>query len=425
MKLPKLFLGLFVWLASMGTAYYVGLNSFSPLEPESKSPGKTEVAERRAPLTEALTGIKPTGRQSDVTRAIMEISQQDLDEALRQADNLGESDKRALLAEAFALPANDYRRAGMIRALLRQLAESSPRDALAMAENIGSRRETERARIAILQVWAESDPPAALAWAEIELANEPLRSQTSQLLAIYRGYAASNPQAAFAAALAMPATSNGQQRTQTAALEAIISQQIENGGLLDAKLQVEQLEDGATKNTLLSELVDEWASFDPEGAAAYVESLGEDVPSSIKTRLLGEWAENDPEAAAAWLSAREFDEETLSRASTAIIREWTRYDMAASAEWLNSQPSSPALDRAVMSYTYRAAQEDPANAMTWAESIGNDWMRTRMMQHVAGSWKNEDPESFQSYIDKSEFDEAQKKQLQEAKPFRGRGRGWH
>jgi hypothetical protein len=208
MKLPKLFLGLFVWLASMGTAYYVGLNSFSPLEPESKSPGKTEVAERRAPLTEALTGIKPTGRQSDVTRAIMEISQQDLDEALRQADNLGESDKRALLAEAFALPANDYRRAGMIRALLRQLAESSPRDALAMAENIGSRRETERARIAILQVWAESDPPAALAWAEIELANEPLRSQTSQLLAIYRGYAASNPQAAFAAALAMPATSN-------------------------------------------------------------------------------------------------------------------------------------------------------------------------------------------------------------------------
>jgi len=172
-------------------------------------------------------------------------------------------------------------------------------------------------------------------------------------------------------------------------------------------------------------LVDEWASFDPEGAAAYVESLGEDVPSSIKTRLLGEWAENDPEAAAAWLSAREFDEETLSRASTAIIREWTRYDMAASAEWLNSQPSSPALDRAVMSYTYRAAQEDPANAMTWAESIGNDWMRTRMMQHVAGSWKNEDPESFQSYIDKSEFDEAQKKQLQEAKPFRGRGRGWH
>jgi len=244
------------------------------------------------------------------------------------------------------------------------------------------------------------------------------------LLAIYRGYAAANPQAAFTAALAMPAGNSAQQRTQTAALQTIIKQQIASGGLLDAKLQVEQLEDGGMKNTLLSELVDEWAEYDPQGAAAYVESLGADAPASITTRLVGEWAENDPAAAAAWLSARELDEDTLSRASTAIIREWTRYDMAASAEWLNSQPSSPALDRAVMSYTYRAAQEDPANAMTWAESIGNDWMRTRMMQHVAASWKNDDPDSFQSYIQNSEFDQAQKKQLQEAQPFRGRGRGW-
>jgi hypothetical protein len=422
MKLPKLFLGLFVWLASMGAAYYVGLNRFSPAA--SNGAESTEAAQTRAPATKQRTEIATSTSPSDLTRAIMALSQQDLDEALRQADKLSESDKRTLLAEAFALPSNDYRRAGMLRELLSQLAETSPRDALAMAEKIGSRRETERARIAILQVWAENDPVAALAWAELELVNEPLRSQSSQLLAIYRGYAATNPQAAFAAALAMPTGNSRQQRTQTAALEAIITQQIESGGLLDAKLQVEMLADGATKNTLLSELVDEWASFDPAGAAAYVESLGADVPASITTRLLGEWAENDPEAAAAWLSAREFDEDTLSRASTAIIREWTRYDMAASAEWLNSQPSSPALDRAVMNYTYRAAQEDPANAMTWAESIGNDWMRTRMMQHVAGSWKSDDPESFQSYIDSSEFDEAQKKQLQEAQPFRGRGRGW-
>lgn len=424
MKLPKILLGLFVWLASMGGAYYVGLNRLNPPEP-------AETGSSVAEMLRAATSERPgsdvaanPGSPNHLTRAIMEISQQDLDEALRQADDLSESDKRTLLAEAFALPPNDYRRSGMIRELLSQLAETSPLDALAMAQNIGSRRETERARIAILQVWAENDPAAALAWAEVGLANEPLRSQSSQLLAIYRGYAASNPQAAFTSALAMPTGNRLEQRTQTAALEAIIAQQIESGGLLDVKLQVELLEDGAIKNTLLSELVDKWASFDPAGAAAYVESLGADVPASITTRLLGEWAENDPEAAAAWLSAREFDEETLSRASTAIIREWTRYDMAASAEWLNAQPSSPALDRAVMSYTYRAAQEDPANAMTWAESIGNDWMRTRMMQHVAGSWKNEDPDSFQSYLKNSEFDDAQKKQLQEAQPFRGRGRGW-
>ena len=133
---------------------------------------------------------------------------------------------------------------------------------------------------------------------------------------------------------------------------------------------------------------------------------------------------SDPAAAAAWLDNSDFEENTLSQASSAIIREWTRYDMAASAEWLNTQPASPALDRAVISYTYQAAQEDPANAITWAESIENDSMRNRMMQHVAGNWKAEDPEAFQTYLDSSEFDEKQLERLQNAQPIQmGRRRG--
>lgn len=143
-------------------------------------------------------------------------------------------------------------------------------------------------------------------------------------------------------------------------------------------------------------------------------------PRILRT-LLSQLAETAPHDALAMADEIGSLLET-ERARIAIIREWARYDLAASAEWLNSQPSSPALDRAVMSYTYRAAQEDPGGAMTWAESINNDWMRTRMLQHVAASWKEEDQESFQSYIDNSEFDEDQKKQLHEAQPFRGRGR---
>lgn len=419
---PKTFLlGLFTWLASVGVAYYIGLKFNSP---ESIDPEQIRVAEITTPIEEKnAERVEPEVPAKSIDSILAE-SGIDLDEALRQARELSESDQRALLNEAFALPSSDYRRSRMIRSLLSQLAETAPSEALALAGEIGSLRETERARVAILEVWATNDPVAALNWAETELSNEPLRSQSSQLLAIYRGYAKTNPQAAFSAALAMKTEGTGQARVQLYALEEIIEQQIENGGLLDAKLQVEMLEDGSIKNNLLSELVDEWASFDPEGAAAYVDSLGDKVSGSIKARLLGEWAENDPAAAAAWLSNKEVDENTLSRASTAIIREWTRYDMAASAEWLNSQPTSPALDRAVMSYTYRAVQEDPESAMTWAESIDNDWMRNRMMQHVAGTWKNDDPDSFRSYLDKSEFNEDQKKKLEESSPMNGGRRWW-
>jgi len=420
MKSQKILLGLFVWLASIGLAYYVGLkfHSAEVVTPEIAR----EVAPESSAAEKTSRGVTPEVSAVSID-SLMEVSQQDLDEALRQANELSEADKRELLAEAFALPSSDYRRARMIRSLLTQLAETSPTDALALAEEIGSLRETERARMDILEVWAQNDPVAALNWAEIELANEPLRTQSSQLIAIYRGYAVNNPSAAFASALAMSTENRGEERIKNYALEEIIEQQIENGGLLDAKLQVELMEDGSTKNRLISELVDEWASFDPEGAAAYVDSLGDEVDGSVKARLLGEWAENDPAAAAAWLSAREVDERTLGRASTAIIRQWTRYDMAASAEWLNSQPSSPELDRAVTSYTYRAAQEDPANAMTWAESISNDRMRGRMMQHVAGNWKNDDPDGFQSYLESAELSEDQKKELQEGEALHG-GRGW-
>lgn len=35
--------------------------------------------------------------------------------------------------------------------------------------------------------------------------------------------------------------------------------------------------------------------------------------------------------------------------------------------------------------TKNAPLPELVNAMTWAESIDNDWMRTRMVQRVAGS----------------------------------------
>jgi hypothetical protein len=423
MKLPTLLLGIAIWLVSVFVAYQFGTSRYSETEREPAKVAESSEPEEREPPSENTPATDEQLTLQIVT-SFMEASARDLDAALDATSSLNEEETRALLAEAFALPEDDYRRARMIRELLGQLAEAAPRDALAIAAQISSLRESERARISILEVWGERDPVAALAWAQTALANEPIRTQNRQILAIYEGYAKLNPQAAFTKALAMPASNSAEQRLQAEALEEIIDTQIQNGDLLQAKLQVELLEDGPTKTSLLNELVDEWASFDPQGAAAYVESMGDAVSESVKTALLGEWAESDPAAAAAWLSAREVTEETLSRAATAIIREWTRYDMAASAEWLNAQPDSPSLDRAIMSYTYRAAQEDPANAMTWAESIDNEWMRNRMMQHVSGSWKTDDPEAFQNYLDNSNLDEEQKKRLQSADGIHSGGGRW-
>jgi hypothetical protein len=168
------------------------------------------------------------------------------------------------------------------------------------------------------------------------------------------------------------------------------------------------------QNSLRRELVDEWAEFDPQAAAAYVSTLGEDADSSIKSALVSRWAQSDPAAAAAWLSSLDVDDPAIARASSSIIREWTRYDLTASADWLNSLPASPELDRAVISYTFRAAEEDPETAMSWAESIEDDRRRTWMMERVAITWKEQNAETFKSYLDKSELSAEQREKLENA-----------
>lgn len=419
MKARFLLSGLVVWFSGLAGAYYLGQQSY-----QSPASDSSELAAPSLPGESNLQNNSVAESASqELAESTLEAVAPNLDAALQELGSLNESQTRELLAEALALPQSDFRRARMIRGLLGQLAESKPEEALALADTIGSLRDSEQARRNILEIWGRNDPQAALKWSQLALADEPMRARRSQLLAIYRGFGRGQPAAAFNSALALPSDNRSDQRLRNDALEEIIETEIKNGGLLAARQRIELMQDDPTKNNLVRELVDEWASYDPEGAASYVQAMGDTASTSVKTALLGEWAENDPAAAAAWLVAQDPDKEVLARASTEIIRQWTRFDMAASAEWLNSMSSSPELDRAVISYTFQAAREDPASAMTWAESINNDRMRTHMMERVAGSWKADDPESFKNYLNRSELNEAQRSLLENAREFPG-GRRW-
>ncbi len=415
MKRSYLILGFVIWSLSLAAAYFTGRalkpdESSHPATAPHPTPSRSDSDENRV-----VPQIESASEASAVMASYLagenELS---LATALAQVPGLSADEARGFLAEAFARPKSDPQRSGLIHALLRQLAETAPQEALELAGQIGSLRDTERVKTAILEVWAGSDPIAALAWARTALANEPMNLRGSQMRAIFRGYAQTNPQAAFQSAQAMDQSTQAATRLRAMLMEEVIQTQVRSGDLADAKLAIEQLGDGETKSDLLGEFVNEWASFDPVNAAAYVESLGDAATTRIKTTLVGEWAKNDPAAAAAWLGQLSEDDPAIARAASEIIREWTRYDLNASAEWLNSLPASPELDRAVASYTYRAAQEDPATAMSWAESISNDWMRTRLMQNVAGSWKSDDPESFEQYLESSGLDAEQQEKLRNA-----------
>jgi hypothetical protein len=368
-------------------------------------------------MTETALSIEPT---ESALESLLGGEAIPLTDALRDIPELSTEATRQLIDQALALPKSDPNRSRLIRELLSQLAETEPLAALELATRIESLRDLERARVAVLEVWGANDPAAALAWANQALANDPARTRRSQISAIYRGYAQNNPEAAFQQALSV----SGDDRLRHQLLDDVIETQIEMGGLESAKLAIDLVSDTALQSSLRRELIDEWAAFDPVAAAQYVQSLGEDAPTDFKTALISEWAESDPVAAAAWLSALPENDPAIARASALIIQEWTRYDLAASAEWLNSLPPSPELDRAVISYTFRAAEEDPETAMTWAESIEDDRRRTWMMERVAATWKEQDAETFKSYLDASELTEEQRSALENADNSRGGWRRW-
>jgi hypothetical protein len=409
MKPSTLILYFAVWSISLTAAYFIG--SFGKdLTTDTDQSVKVPTDLKKPKLIQDLVLEEGATDGENALTAYLSGDVSLLEDALLEIPKLSGEATRELLAQAFNLPASDPKRARLIRDLLGQLAETEPVAALELASQIESLRDSERAHVAVLEVWGRKDPAAAIAWANNALAGEPSRTRNSQLRAIYRGYAANNPAAAFQQALAI--TDND--RLKNHLLEEVITVQTESGGLQAAMLAVDLVADPEMQNSLRRELVDEWAEFDPQAAAAYVSTLGEDADSSIKSALVSRWAQSDPAAAAAWLSSLDVDDPAIARASSSIIREWTRYDLTASADWLNSLPASPELDRAVISYTFRAAEEDPETAMSWAESIEDDRRRTWMMERVAITWKEQNAETFKSYLDKSELSAEQREKLENA-----------
>lgn len=409
MKQSTLILYIFVWSISLVSAFYFGTQTIETSKNTAAYTKNNTLGVDLSKIESKANSDKNTESDSAI-QSYLNGETTAIEEAVREISTLTNEMSSRLLDEAFALPKSDPNRRRVIRELLSQLAENEPVTALELASQIDSLQESERARMSILRVWGRNDPAAALKWASKALENEPARTRSSQISAIYRGYARNNPESAFQQVI----NTDEDERLRNRLLGDIIETQVAFGGLMAAKLKVELISDQQLQNDLRRELVDEWARFDPEAAADYVLSLGESAETNIKSTLVREWAESDPEAAAAWLSKLPEDDPAIARASAEIIQEWTRYDLTASAKWLNNLPPSPELDRAVISYTFRAAEEDPSMAMTWAQSVDNDNRRSWIMERVASRWKEEDPDGFRNYLNSSGFNEEQRARLENA-----------
>ena len=152
-------------------------------------------------------------------------------------------------------------RDGLRTGLLVKWAETDPSAAMAYANTVTGRPSRDTAIVAVMQGWAEKDSAAALAWAQ-QLPPGQLRNQV--LSAAVGALASKDPQAAF-------------DLMKSAGLD---NQLLRYGGL--------------------RQVFRAWAEKDPAAAIKGAESCSGEQRSQAFQAIALSWASKDPQAAITW-----------------------------------------------------------------------------------------------------------------------------
>ncbi len=117
-----------------------------------------------------------------------------------------------------------------------------------------------------------------------------------------------------------------------------------------------------------------------------------DADATIATQLAQIAAKEDPAKAAGWLSSLPSGVD-LTGATTAIVSQWYSQQPDALSQWAAALPPGKLRDTAVSGLIGRAAQQDPAEAAGYLDSIGDPAARQLAAGFIFVAWKWKDPQA--------------------------------
>lgn len=428
-----------LWIASLAAAYFVGHRSSEPVAPagvdspivvssKSATPAyraTPESAVEPAATTEAVAA-PGSAKTADPFKALANgaNSPEAWMQARLDAMSYNSTQLNDALTSVLALPSGRERNS-LVYDLLERWGKIDPKNALTYAQNIESMELRTRGVGQVLEGWAQADPASAINWLNTNGTTLSSRMYGDYLGDIVEGYAASNPTGAFAYVQGLPETAVADRRIKRSALDDVIEVMVEQDKINEAIQLTAAMAEGNTRNDALSEIVDEWADRDPQAARAFVDTMKDDPAyAEMQRELMRSWADDDPAAAAEWLATIDADSENRANMTTSLVANWVRYDMEGAANWLNQQPQTPELDRAVGMFSMSAAQDDPAVALTWANSVSNQESRERLERMILPMLREQDNEAFEAYLAQSDYADDKKQQLRELQVRDGRRGGW-
>lgn len=268
--------------------------------------------------------------------------------------------------------------------VIHSLSRSDPAAALELLESLPAGAQRRGMWVGqVVNGWAESDLPQAVAWVKGLPDGETKRQA---LMNLSWRWMETAPQEAVEYATSLPP---GRTREQ------VLGQAASNWGMRDpaaASAWAVGLPEGEARQRALVSVLGAWSSSAPTDAATFVANL---PPGGLQTEaalgVAGVWAEQSPQEAMSWI--RGFtDPSVKEQAQARVLGTWARNDGEGASDFLRAQPAGHERDVLVTSAINGLAHQDPsqAAALTTLISAESD-QRGNAWSQVAGAWAQEDP----------------------------------
>jgi len=258
--------------------------------------------------------------------------------------------------------------------LFRRWAATDPVQAIAQRQLIPGQDAEAHILAAIMNVWADHDPGAALNWLESQPDTEALPAgiwRDTLIAGLFDGWAKKDLAAATAACQQLP---DGAAKEK--AWENILNRQIENDPAAAATLTT-KLPAGDFRQRAIGELGDHWTGTNPPTILNWAQSLPSEAERiSITNRFITNWAHHDPPAAAQFANQHV---ELADAALGEIARAWFPQDLAATTNWIAGLPDVDKKSAAQLALVEIWAQTDPKSMANYALNLPAGDIQTRYL----------------------------------------------
>jgi uncharacterized coiled-coil DUF342 family protein len=258
--------------------------------------------------------------------------------------------------------------------LFQNWAAKDPVQAIEQRQQIPGRDADGKILSAILTVWTDQQPEAALRWLEAQPDSEALSAgiwRNNIIADLFSGWAAKDLEAATTACQQLP---DGTAKEK--AWERVLSQRIAKAPASAAE-PVKNLPPGDYRQKAIAELCNRWIGTNAPAVLDWAQSLTSEAERvAVTNHVIVNWAHNDSPGAAQFASQHS---ELSGAVFGEIANAWFQRDFAATTNWVASLPDGEKKDAARLALVEIWAQTDPKSMATYALGLSAGDVQTRYL----------------------------------------------